>query len=332
MTNSIRLSDKKCAVAIVNYNTADLVIAGLPALIDELSRLGQAQIFIVDNNSPNGDAEKLSTYLKQSPELATLVSLIASPSNGGFAAGNNIAFHAIDDLDWTPDFVWLLNPDTIVRSGALAGMAEVLCAQSKAGFVGARLENADGTTWSPAFQFPTPVSELASAAGVGFLQRLAPVLADVDDEATRVDWVGGASVLLREEARNQLGDMDEGYFLYFEEVDYMRRGIEAGWETWTAPQATVLHIAGSATGLGGGAPKHGPMPDYWFQSWARYYAKNHGPFIARLAALLAASGAILRRAHRAARGRPSGLPERYGRDFLNKVFFARLSPIPDARV
>lgn len=107
----------RVAVSIVNYRTAEMVIASLPALLRELDAFAEAVVFVVDNDSPGDDADRLAEYVA-ARGLGTRIRLIRSPRNGGFAAGNNLAFAACRTLERPPDAVLLLNPDAEIRPGA----------------------------------------------------------------------------------------------------------------------------------------------------------------------------------------------------------------------
>ncbi|MDT8345917.1 MAG: glycosyltransferase family 2 protein, partial [Thermohalobaculum sp.] len=307
-------ADLRIAVATVNYCSADLVMTGLPALLAELAGFAAHRVVIVDNASPGDDADRLAAHLATLPG-ADGVRLVRSPRNGGFAAGNNLAFHALAADGFAPDAVLLLNPDAEVRPGAIREMAAVLRTRPHAGVVGARLEHADGTSWVAAFHFPSLMGEFARETGLSWLARRWPVLAPDTDTPARVDWVSGAAMLIRSEALAALGGMDEGYFLYFEEIDFMRALARRGWETWHAPAARVRHLSGKSTGIVNGRPERGRMPAYWFASWLRYFAKNHGAGYARAAAAAKLAGMLLGDLQRRLRGKPSGRPERFYRDF-----------------
>lgn len=319
------------AVAVVNYGTAEMVIEALPALRRELAAQPRRVVFVVDNASPGDDAVRLADHLATSgpeggpdPEIR----LIASARNGGFAAGNNLAFEAIRALDWTPDAVLMLNPDAELRPGALREMLAVLAERPAAGFVGPRLENPDGSTWTAAFRFPSMMSEFAGATGVGALIRRFPVVLPESETPMRVDWVTGAAMLARWPAVEAVGGMDEGYFLYYEEIDFMCRAAQAGWESWHVPAARVLHAAGGATGILDGRPREGRMPDYWFASWRRYFARNHGAGYARAAAALKLLGMAIGAAQRGLRGRPYESASGFWGDFLRKGLLGAMTPPP----
>jgi N-acetylglucosaminyl-diphospho-decaprenol L-rhamnosyltransferase len=312
-------SDAKVAVSIVSYGTADLIAKALPALLAELSGFAAWHVVIVDNASPGNDADRMAAHLIETDE--SRVHLVCSPINGGFAAGNNVALNAFKALDWTPDCVLLLNPDAEIRPGAINEMVRVMASAPRIGVVGAVLENEDGSTWSAAFNFPTLMGEFARGAGVGPIMRRWPVLARHAEGATapvKVDWVSGAAMLIRQEVIDGIGGMDEDYFLYFEEIDYMLQATRAGWQIWHAPAAKVLHVAGASTGIVGGLPKEGRMPTYWFDSWRRYFEKNHGTGYARAAAAAKLTGLGVGTALRRLRGRTGRLSPGFASEFVRR--------------
>lgn len=303
------------AVAIVSYRTADMVAEALPPLLEELGAFARARVVIVDNASPGNDADRMQAHL-EAMGAPGMVRLVRSPRNGGFAAGNNLAFETLKaDGAPFPDAVLLLNPDAVMKPGALQRMAQVLAQAPRIGVTGARLENEDGSTWVAAFHFPSAMGEFARHFGIGAVQKRWPVLAKDMAAPGPVDWVSGAAMLVRWEMIEDIGGMDEAYFLYFEEIDYMRAAADAGWETWHVPDALVGHAAGGSTGIVDGAPKAGRMPTYWFESWSRYFIKNHGAGYARIAAALKLAGVCLGWTQRRLRGKPAGLTPHFIPDF-----------------
>ena len=317
----------RLAVAIVNYNSADLVIEGMAGLTAELAGFAEGAVLVVDNASPEGDGTRLEAFLADFPDRDR-VRLIRSPVNGGFAAGNNLAFAALRDLGWQADAVMLLNPDAMVRPGALHHLAAVLLERPAAGVVGAALENEDGTVRPAAFRFPSIMGEFARESVLGPVQRLWPTAEPVGTQPARVDWVTGAAMMIRRSMLDAIGPMDEGYFLYFEETDFMLRATRAGWEVWHAPAARVYHRAGASTGIVGGQPRQGRMPAYWFASWLRYFTRNHGVAYARAAAALRLAGIATGSLVRAMRGRRSSLAPGFAIDFARACLFAPLRQGP----
>ena len=318
---------KRVATVIVNYGTSNLVLAALPALLRELSPFSDTYIVIVDNNSPDGDGLRLKTGV-EALGVGPSVEIVLSEVNGGFAAGVNLGFASIRRLEWVVDAVLLLNPDAELRPGALREMVRVMQDHPRAGFVGPRLRNPDGSTWTAAFHFPSLIREVAGNLGLGVLQRLYPIVASASDTPVRVDWVTGTAALIRGEAFRALGDMDDGYFLYYEEVDYMLQGRRLGWESWHAPAALVAHEAGASTRVKDGRVRSGRQPDYMFRSWARYFAKNHGAVYARVVAIATLLALAFGTLQRRLRGKAEQKPENFLADFATKVAFGRLSPPP----
>ncbi|WOI58414.1 glycosyltransferase family 2 protein [Palleronia sp. LCG004] len=315
-------------VAIVSYGTSELVLQALPALQEELSHFPRARTFVVDNASPDNDGEALARGIAAMDGTGPEITFLPSPINGGFAAGNNVAFAAIRGMEWQPEAILLLNPDAEVRPGSIREMLRVMRETPEAGFVGPRVENPDGSSWIGAFNFPSMAGEIYGQLGLDILARRARSTIPDSDVPVRADWVTGTAVLIRHETFKDLGDMDDGYFLYYEEVDYMLQGARAGWQSWHAPDARVVHIAGAATGVQDRTVRKGRMPAYWFQAWARYFAKNHGAGYARATALGRIGAVWLGDLQRRLRGKGSPRPEGYLRDFAARVAFARLSPPP----
>ncbi|MEM6487842.1 MAG: glycosyltransferase family 2 protein [Pseudomonadota bacterium] len=306
-------------VSIVNYGGSAMILAALPSLLTELKRFRGHDVVIVDNASPDGDAERLEAGLRAFAGEA--VRLIHAPVNGGFAAGNNIVFADVLARAQRPNAVFLLNPDAEVRPGAVEALAATLVDKPRAATVGPKLENPDGSIMQGAFNYPSPLGEFARNTGLSVVRRLAPVMAAVGDDPVRVDWVTGAAQLIRTEAIEAVDGMDAAYFLYFDETDMARRLQRRGWEAWHVPAATVAHIAGATTGVQDGKAARGRMPRYWFESWLRYFIRHEGHARARLAALGFLAGLIVQVLQRRLRGRRVELPQRYVRDVALACLF-----------
>jgi GT2 family glycosyltransferase len=219
------------------------------------------ETLVVDNASADGTADLVA---EQFPD----VRLVRSPTNLGFAAGTNLAAsHA------SGDFLLLLNPDAALSPGALGTLLRLLAEQPRAAAVGPALVYADGRQQDSAFCFPGlvqvgldlfPISRLSGSRLNGRVRS--------PDAAVRIDHPLGACMLIRRRAWEDVGPLDEGYFMYVEEVDWCRRARRQGWEIWHAPRAMVRHRAGAATSQ---------QPDAMFaQLWRsrlRYYQRFHGP-------------------------------------------------------
>lgn len=289
------------AAVIVNYQTGDLVLRHLPALIGECAQF-RAGIIVVDNASPNGDGALLSRGLAGERS----VTFIQSDSNRGFSAGNNIALRRLLAAGSPPDFILLMNPDAKPEPGMLAALVEFLMREPKAGFAGARLEDEKGKARISAFRYFSVINEFEGAAQLGPLSRALAsfrVAPHQEDRIYAVDWLCAAALLVRREVFEQVGLFDEGYFLYYEETDLMLRAKRAGWAAWYVPQARALHLEGRATGVVSGVGEDRTTPDFWFRSRARYFRKNHGPVVAVLADLAWSAGALINMFRLAVTGR-----------------------------
>lgn len=258
------------AVIIVSYNTRDLLAACLDSLAPELGP--DDQVVVVDNGSAD---DSQAVVREQYP----WVHLLGSSVNLGFAGGNNLALQALgfhprgDEAarsapvwgEWratgtaawpTPDYVLLLNPDTRVAPGALGVLRNFLAAHPRAAAVGPRLAYPDGRLQHSAFAFPGLVqTTLDLFPPPGRLARLTmtrlngryPVARCEAGRPFAVETLLGACLLLRRAAIEAVGLLDEGFFMYAEELDWCRRLTDARWQLYVVPGAGVVHYEGQST-------------------------------------------------------------------------------------
>lgn len=260
-------------VVIVNYRSAQLTLECLRSLEPERA-LPELDIKIVVVENDSGDAAVLERELGQFRD----VTLIKAERNGGFSYGNNLGFRFAYEQGWLPDYFHLLNPDTRISPGAIAALVRFLDSHPRAAIAGSRFVNGDGTEWPYAFRFPSLLSEVEAGLRVGLMTKLLAnwmVLRPMGDQPEQVDWIPGASMLVRRELIEQLGGLDEEYFLYFEETDFCLKAKRNGWECWHVPESRVMHLAGASTGVTSRDVER-PMPGYWFESRSRYFKRNHG--------------------------------------------------------
>ena len=267
------------AIVTVNFRTGRLVGKSLEAVERERRRFGgEICIYVVDNNSGDDSVSFLSGFI-ESKGWGDWIYLRPHATNAGFAAGNNIALREILSSPNAPDYIYFLNPDARTRPRAISIMTEFLGTTPRVAIVGTRLEEPDGSLSRAAFRFPTAISEFLRGAQVGALDRLlhqwvvAPAPQTV---AHRTEWVSGASFMVRRQVFEKIGLLDEGYFLYFEEVDFMKSAAAHGLEVWYHPDARVVHDAGSSTQIKDMRAKSGVLPLYWYDSLRRYFLKHHG--------------------------------------------------------
>ena len=277
-------------IITINYRTADLVIESLQALALQRDALGGGRVLIIDNASGDGSAEKISSAVDLR-RWKSWVSVIPMSKNGGFAFGNNVGFvQALSGSDYV-DYMMLLNPDSSARLGAIEKLVTFMNKHANVGIAGSRLENENGGIECSAHKFHSPISELLEGARLGILSRYLSsfeVTPPLRDKAHLCDWVSGSSMIIRRKVIEDIGMMDEGFFLYFEEVDFFQRAAKAGWETWYVPESTVMHIEGASTGIKSTKRR----PAYWYNSRRRYFIKHYGVSGFLLADLLLSVGRL----------------------------------------
>ncbi|HWQ12267.1 MAG TPA: glycosyltransferase family 2 protein [Roseiflexaceae bacterium] len=234
-------------VAIVSFNTRALLRACLTSLRACTLPL---RVVVVDNASRDGSAAMVRACF---PE----VELVEPGRNLGFAAGTNAALRALGGGDSAQplDYLLLLNADTVVHPGAIETLAAFLAAHPRVGAVGPRLLNPDGTVQPAAFRFPTllmtaldlfpPGEALPGRLYGSWWHGRYPQ--ERGEAPFPIDHPLGACILTRPEVLAQVGLLDEGYFMYAEEVDWCLRVRRAGWAIWQEPRARVTHVGGAST-------------------------------------------------------------------------------------
>jgi hypothetical protein len=299
-------SARDIAVIIVTYKTAKLTVESLCSVEAERSAAGPFRIraIVVDNAS--GDLPTVAEAVERN-HWSSWVTLVETPENRGFAYGNNVGFKRAC-AEAMPDYVLLLNPDTQVRPGAVGVLIDFLEAHPAIGIAGSSFENLDGSDWPISFRFPSLLSELEGGLQFRFTTRLLRrwvVARPMSRTNQPVDWICGASMMIRAAVFASVGGFDENYFLYFEETDFCRRAREAGFATWYVPESRVMHIMGQSTTVTDVKNAFKRLPTYWFESRRRYFAVSFGigravaiDIVAILAYSLGAlKRRILRRAH-----------------------------------
>jgi N-acetylglucosaminyl-diphospho-decaprenol L-rhamnosyltransferase len=318
----------KLLAIILNYKTADMTLESLAALMRELAPFPDARVTIVDNDSRDGSFEKLREAVARSP-WSDRVEVVASDYNGGFAYGNNFALRRALAAGEQPDYFYLLNSDAFPDPGCVKALVDFLDGHPDAGIAGSYVHGPEPEPHKTAFRFPSLASELESTLGLGIVSRLLEpwIVALPLPTATRqVDWLAGASMLIRRRVVETIGLMDETYFLYFEETDYCLQARRAGFTTHYVVESSVTHIGSVSTGY---KDKSRPTPTYWYFSRRHYFLKNHGRLALWIANLLYVVGGGLCRLRARLLGRRSKDPERHLRDFIRFNF--RLGAFPDGR-
>lgn len=264
-------------VVIVHYRTPELTIECLRSLDAEMRAYGNASLVVIDNQSQDGSVPRIAEAIR-SQGWSDWARLIEAPVNGGFAWGNNQVIAPALAGPSPPDYFWLLNPDTTIYPGAMSALVDFMAARPKAGLAGSAIEEQRGVLWPYAFRFPSLLSELDDGLKFGVVTKLLSrwaILRPMDGRDACVDWVPGASLMVKREVFEAIGLMDENYFLYYEETDFCLQAQRAGWQCWYVPASRVFHIAGAATGMVDRPPEPRRLPRYWFESRRRFFIKNH---------------------------------------------------------
>jgi N-acetylglucosaminyl-diphospho-decaprenol L-rhamnosyltransferase len=277
----------KLLIVIVNYKSADLTIDCLRSLEAEIKTIPDAHVIVTDNQSLDDSVAKLSSAV-QDNHWTSWATIQPLGKNGGFAYGNNAAIAPLLAASNKPDFILLLNPDTIVRPGAITAILDFMQQNPKAGIAGSRLEDPDGTPQISAFRFHSIAGEFERGMRLGLVTKLLKnkmIAPPVTNETMQCDWVAGASMLVRREVFEQVGLMDEKYFMYFEEVDFCLAAKRAGWSCWYVPASRVVHLVGAVSQMSDSRKHRKRRPAYWFESRRRFFVKNYGWTYAALADL-----------------------------------------------
>lgn len=298
------IRDSNVAVVTVNYRTPGLTKRCIAALAKERKRLPWLRAVVVDGGSGDGSAAELAEALAH-PDYAGWVEFLPLPINGGFGWANNQAMLSLARQEKPPEFIHLLNPDTEVMPGAVGALVDELRANPRSGAAGSQLIDGQGQPVGSAFRFPSPGRELTGNARSEKLGRLLGIdsLVVWSPSSVEVDWVTGASVMLRSEALRECGLFDDGFFLYFEEVELMHRMRDHGWTVRHVPQSRVAHVEGAATGISAAATGR-TLPDYWYDSRRRYFALTGNRFTLMAANALGLAGLGISAAKRAVGRRP----------------------------
>jgi N-acetylglucosaminyl-diphospho-decaprenol L-rhamnosyltransferase len=312
-TNSIPL-----LVVVLNYRTYQLTIDCLQSLVNEVQALPKTQVVVSDNDSGDGSVEQIQAAITGNgwSDWATLMPL---DRNGGFAFGNNAPIRKALESENPPPYILLLNPDTVVRPGALGALVDFMEAHPDVGIAGSRLEDPDGTPQHSAFRFHTVLSEIDSGLRLGLVTKLLDswvIAPPIADEPCQTDWVAGASMIVRREVFEAIGLMDEAYFMYYEEMDFCLQANRAGWSCWYVPKSQVVHLVGQSSGVTDRKRPPKRLPQYLFDSRRRYFTKNYGWFYAATADVAWASSFALWQIRRVIQGKPSNDPPQLFSDFL----------------
>jgi len=221
----------KLSIVIVSYNVRHYLDLCLQSVQKALEGV-DGEVFVVDNAS----SDDTMTVL---PSRYPWVHFIVNEENLGFARANNIAIRQSKGK-----YVLLLNPDTTVAEQTLKGVVRFMDEHPKAGGAGVMMHNEDGTL-APESRRAIPTPWVSALKMLGFTKRY--YMSHLPwDEANRIEVISGAFCFLRRTALDQIGLLDEDYFMYGEDIDLSYRLLKGGWENWYLPQS-ITHYKGKST-------------------------------------------------------------------------------------
>ncbi len=260
------------AIIILNYRTPELTIRCLEALSSEIAREPTMCAVVVDNCSADQSFEKIKCAIVE--RGWNWAEAITTNINGGFSFGNNIGMQEVD-----ADFYILMNSDTLILPGAIDELRKASDKRPDAGIISPRLLLEDGTLHHSCYRFMTPMSELLNAASTGIISRLFQNYVTTlphPNTPSEPEWTSFACVMVRKRMINEIGYMDEGYFMYFEDQDYCHRARCHGWSVLNWPYAKVVHSRGKSGPVRSLLARKERPPRYYYAARTRYFRKYFG--------------------------------------------------------
>ena len=295
-------------IVILNYRVTDLTLDCLRSLAPRIDEVPGTRVVVCENGTGGDAAERLSRAIDENG-WSRWCSLREVFPNRGFTGGNNLVIEEALRWEAPPEYIHLLNADTLLLDGALRALVDVLDAQPEAGIAGSLLLSRERQVQASPFRFLGIATELDRGLRLGVASTLLSrwgVVPPTPRATSPVEWVSGASMILRSAMLDEIGLLDEGLYTYFDDVDLCLRARRAGWQTWFAPDSRVIHLEGASTGISHRAIAR--RPSYWFEARRRFFLKNHGPLYAAAADAAFIGGFALWRVRRRLQRKPDPDP------------------------
>jgi N-acetylglucosaminyl-diphospho-decaprenol L-rhamnosyltransferase len=259
-------------VSIINYRTGAMTIACVESVLAALDGV-EGRVVVVDNASGDGSADDIAAWIERAGE-GDRVTLMRSPANTGFSGGHNLG------MGHGPARYYLvLNSDGYLRPDFLRAILKTADARPEMGLFAPRIEHKDGEAQVSLFRFASPLSELIRAANSGPILKLLrrrEVALPLDPDEAAIEWASFACILLRAEMVAEIGPMDEGYFLYFEDAEYCLRARRAGWRIAHVPEAKMVHLRGGSGPVKALQKAKRRLPGYLYASRSRFFFQAYG--------------------------------------------------------
>jgi len=260
------------AIIIINYRTPDVTTMCLQSVSHEIIGLN-AKIIVVDNNSADGSIEIIKSWIDEN-HVNNKMTLLCSEKNLGFSGGNNLGITSIDSK-----YYLLLNSDTLVKPGAIKQLLKTAKVNKNTGLVTPRLEGENGSIQASCFRYISPISELIASAQTGLVTKLLikfDVPLDQREVISSPPWTSFACVLVKKEVFNDIGLLDDGFFMYFEDTEFCYRARKASWNILNDPGSHVVHLQGVSSKVEEKSQLKSRLPRYYYESRTRYFYKRYG--------------------------------------------------------
>ncbi|TCM78973.1 glycosyltransferase family 2 protein [Rhodovulum steppense] len=260
------------AISIINFRTAELTLNCVRSVLHDIGDI-DARIVVVDNASGDGSADKIAAWIAAQPAGAP-VELVRSSANTGFSGGHNQGMAAVE-----ADHYLILNSDAVLRPGFLKTILAAAEAHPEAGLIAPLIETDEGEIQVSCFRFQSPWSEFiraASSAPVTRLLRRHVVALTPPVDPGEIGWASFCCILLRGRMVREIGPMDEGYFLYFDDCDYSLKARGAGWKIVQEPRAVAVHFRGGSGPVKTLEKARKRLPAYYYASRTRFLYKAYG--------------------------------------------------------
>jgi len=260
------------AVIVLNYKTPRLVVDCLRSLDGQIES-GSQEVVVVDNCSGDDSSDVIESSIEANG-WGRWARVVRSPVNGGFAAGNNVGIRTSEAKVYI-----LLNSDTLVRNGAIRVLLETLDEHPEIDMLGPQLEWPDGEHQISTFRYRTPITELLYGSSLGVFGRVFPehvVARELHEISIGLDWASFACIAIRREVFDSVGLLDEGYFMYFEDMAMCRAATKAGFTIGYQPQAHVVHLRGGSSPVKEQTKQRKRRPSYFYAARARYFQRFYG--------------------------------------------------------
>jgi GT2 family glycosyltransferase len=265
-------------VVVLCYRVPELTMDCLRSIAPQIRDVPRARVVVCENGTGAETVKRLREFIL-SNNWSDWATLQAISPNVGFTGGNNAVLRPAMKWAHPPKYFLLLNADTIVQPGALRCLYEAMERSPEIGIMGANLVGMDGRGQVCRFRDHTPLSEFLRGAGSSLVNRMVGREAfqlEPSSDAAYYEWISFAAGMIRSDVVRDVGLLDEGYFLYFDDADYCRMARKAGWRIGYCDEARIIHLEGQSNEVPTKSSFGQRRPKYYYVSRARYFAKHGG--------------------------------------------------------